>query len=329
MREAGGMIDGLDWHHYIWSHGSATQFGEREWFAAMQAAVRTESILMKHAEIMDRHDPQKRVALIVGEWGIWHNVEPGTNPGFLYQQNTMRDALVAAVSLNIFNRHADRVRMAMIAQAVNVLQAMILTRGDEMIPTPTYHVFDLYKVHHDATLLPLAFEGDTGRYEYQGKSLPAVSASASRDREGKIHVTFANVDPNKTRTVMAELRGVAVASVTGLVLTAGAMNAHNTFEKPDAVKPAVFQGAKLSGSTLLVALPAKSVVALELTPQPAVAASGTGVGGGGGGRGRELVLEFKSPSGSIKDKNGTGTGFTTRLRGSGANLAANAAASTA
>ncbi len=322
MREAGRFIDGLDWHHYIWSHGSATEFGEREWFAALQGAVRTESILVKHAEIMDRSDPEKRVWLIVGEWGMWHNVEPGTNPGFLYQQNTLRDALVAAVSLNIFARHADRVRMANIAQAVNVLQAMILTRGDQMILTPTYHVFDLYSVHQDATLLPMTL--DAGPYEFEGQGIPAVSAAASRDKQGRVHLTLANLDPNRPRTVSTDVQGMEVAGVSGRILTAGTMNAHNTFEQPNAVTTAPFTGAKLSGRTLTIDLPPKSVIMLELSPKPTLAEARTRGGSTAPARpGKELRLDFRSSAGTIKDSSGRGTGFTTRLPGAGGNLRPN------
>jgi len=269
MRDAGRMIDGLDLHYYTvagsWSKkGSATDFTEREWFAALEKALHVEELITRHAAIMDRYDPQKRVALVVGEWGMWHDVEPGTNPGFLYQQNTLRDALVASVSLDVFNRHADRVRMANIAQTINVLQAMILTQGERMILTPTYHVFELYTVHHDATLLPISLAGEGGRYEYEGRSIPAVSASASRDREGRIHVTLTNLDPNHTRTVSAELRGAHVSRASGRVLTAAAMNAHNTFEQPNTVQPEPFNAVRVSGERLSVELPPKSVVLLEL-----------------------------------------------------------------
>jgi alpha-L-arabinofuranosidase len=269
MREASRQIDGLDLHYYTvvgpWENkGSATAFGEREWFVAMQRALRIDELITRHAAIMDRYDPQKRVALIVGEWGMWHDVEPGTNPGFLYQQNTLRDAVVAALHLNIFNNHADRVRGANIAQTINVLQAMVLTRGKEMILTPTYHVFEFYTVHHDATLLPISLTAGGGTYGFEGQSVPAVSASASRDSVGRIHITLANLDPNRARTLETELRGARVTGVTGRVLTAAAMNAHNTFERPTAVQPAAFRGARLSGSTLTIDLPAKSVVVLEL-----------------------------------------------------------------
>jgi alpha-N-arabinofuranosidase len=221
-----------------------------------------DELITRHSAIMDQYDPQKRVALIVGEWGMWHDVEPGTNPGFLYQQNTLRDAVVAGLHLNIFNNHADRVRMANIAQTINVLQAMILTRDEQMILTPTYHVFDLYKVHQDAVLLPVTL--DEGTYEHEGDEVAAVSASASRDAEGRVHVTLVNMDPNQARTITTEIRGQTVAGVTGRILTADAMNAHNTFEQPNAVQPRDFTGARLSGGTLTVELPARSVVLLEL-----------------------------------------------------------------
>jgi alpha-N-arabinofuranosidase len=211
---------------------------------------------------MDRFDPRKRVALIVDEWGAWHNVEPGTNPGFLYQQNTLRDALVAGVTLNIFNRHCSRVRMANIAQTVNVLQAMILTDKAQMLLTPTYHVFEMYSVHHDATLLPADLNCDD--YRSGQDAIPALSASASRDRSGKIHVTLCNLSPNAQEEVNCELQGTRASAVSGRVLTAAAMQAHNTFESPEAVKPSEFHGAKVTNNGFTATLPAKSVVVLEL-----------------------------------------------------------------
>jgi alpha-N-arabinofuranosidase len=267
MRQAGGMIDGLDLHYYTvvgpWAKkGSATDFGEREWFVALQKALRMEELITRHAGIMDQFDPRKRIALIVGEWGMWHDVEPGTNPGFLYQQNTLRDALVAAVTLDIFNHHAGRVRMANIAQTVNVLQSVILTHGDSMLLTPTYHVFDLYTVHHDAVLLPSPLSD--ARYEFDGASVPAISATASRDALGRIHVTLSNLDPRNGRVVDIQLRGARVSRLSGRILTAASMTAYNTFDNPSAVQPAPFTGARRAGETLRVALPPKCVVMLEL-----------------------------------------------------------------
>jgi alpha-N-arabinofuranosidase len=268
MREAGPMIDGIDVHHYTingsWEtqKGPAVEFNEAEWFELMQRALQTDDIVRGHAAVLDRYDPDGRVWLIVGEWGTWHQPAPGTNPGFLYQQNTLRDAIVAALSLNIFNAHADRVKMANIAQTVNVLQAMILTREDEMILTPTYHVFDFYTVHHDATLLPLTL--DRGTYTFEGESIPAVSASASRDAEGRVHLTLANLDPHHEHPIVASIRGLDATSVSGRILTADAMNAHNTFETPETIVPASFDGAHLSGEDLTIDLPAKSVVVLTL-----------------------------------------------------------------
>jgi alpha-N-arabinofuranosidase len=211
---------------------------------------------------MDRYDPEKRVGLLVDEWGTWHDVEPGTNPGFLYQQNSLRDALVAGVTLNIFNAHCDRVVMANIAQTINVLQAMILTEGDQMVLTPTYHVFEMYKVHQDATLLPVDL--NCASYEHGDESIPAINASASRDDSGEVHLSLCNLDPGRAANVSCELRGMSATGVTGRVLTAEAINAHNTFDRPDAVAPVAFDGATLSGNTLSLELPAKSVVVLEI-----------------------------------------------------------------
>ena len=267
MRKAGRMIDGLDFHYYTvvgtWAHkGRATEFTEQEWFTAMQRALRIDTLITRHSTIMDEYDPAKRVWLIVGEWGMWHDPEPGSTPGFLYQQNALRDAVVAGLELNIFNSHADRVRMANIAQTINVLQSMILTKGDSMTVTPTYWVFDMYKVHQDATLLPLNIKSDA--YTFEDQSVPAVSASASKDKEGRIHISLVNLDPNRGRTVQVDVRGQQVSSVSGRALTAPTMQAHNTFAQPNAVHPVDFQGARLSGGMLTLDMPSKSVVVVEL-----------------------------------------------------------------
>jgi alpha-N-arabinofuranosidase len=267
MRDAGRFIDGIDLHHYLltgtWAvKGKATQFSEAEWAELLGKASGFDDLLTQQSAVMDRYDPRKRVWLIVGEWGTWHQIEPGTNPGFLFQQNSLRDALVAAVSLDAFNKHADRVRMANIAQMVNVLQSVLLTQGNKLVLTPTYHVYEMYTVHHSAVLLPSVFQG--GTYSNGNYTMPAISGTASRDSANRIHITLTNVDPNQARTVNVSLRGARVSMVTGRVLTAGQMTAYNSFDTPDVVKPVVFNGAKISGDTITVILPAKSLVVLEL-----------------------------------------------------------------
>jgi alpha-N-arabinofuranosidase len=221
-----------------------------------------EELVTKHSAIMDKYDPAKRVGLVIDEWGTWYDVEPGTNPGFLYQQNTLRDAIVAGLNFNIFHRHADRVFGTNIAQMVNVLQAMILTDGPRMVRTPTYWVFEMFKVHQGATSLPVDLQAPD--YQSGTEAIPAVSASASRDAAGVVHLSLANANPNQPVTVTGKLSGLAAKSVSGRVLTAAAMNAHNTFDAPDAVRPQAFDGAVLAGGALTVTLPAKSVVVLEL-----------------------------------------------------------------
>ena len=268
MREAGRNIEGVDLHHYTlagsWAvKGPATGFSEAQWFRSMRNAIAVDEMITRHSAIMDKYDPRKRVALIVGEWGTWHDPEPGSRPGFLYQQNTIRDALVASASLDIFNKHADRVRGANIAQMVTVLQAMILTKGNQMVLTPTYHVFEFYTVHHDAVLLPISVTRG-GFYSVGIDSIPAVSASASRDRAGVTHVTMSNLDPKETRTVTVDVRGASFTSATGRILTGATMGEYNTFERPEAVKPASFSGARVANGQLTVTLPAHSVVVLEL-----------------------------------------------------------------
>lgn len=268
MREATPMLGGLSLHYY--THvgprplsRSATEFGEAEWFSVLRNTLRMDELLTKHGEIMDRFDPQRRVSLVVDEWGTWYDVEPGTNPGFLYQQNTLRDALVAALNFHIFHSHCDRVRMANIAQTVNVLQAMVLTDGSRMIFTPTYHVFEMYKVHQNATRLPVELE--SARYEFGAEGIPAVSASASVDAEGVVHLSLCNCHPQAAVDVECELRGRTAEQVSGRVLTAPAMNAHNAFDAPQAVSPVDFQGMeRRGGSALRVQLPPMSVVVLEV-----------------------------------------------------------------
>jgi alpha-N-arabinofuranosidase len=268
MKNVGSRMQGLSLHYYTiptgnWGKkGSATQFDENEYFETIRRTLFMEELLTKHSTIMDRYDPQKRVGLITDEWGIWTDVEPGTNPGFLYQQNTLRDAILAGVNLNIFNAHADRVQMANIAQTVNVLQAVILTDGEKMLLTPTYWVYYLYRVHQDATLLPVSLS--CNKYDLNGRKLDAVSVSASKDASGKIHITLVNIDPNKEQTVETDLRGVSVKSVSGQALTSAALTDHNTFDKPNVASVKDFKGAKLSKGTLTVTLPAKSVVMLEI-----------------------------------------------------------------
>ena len=267
MKMASGQLDALSLHYYTipgaWPpRASSTQFDETGWANTLAEALRIDELITRHSAIMDKYDPAKRIWLAVDEWGTWYADDPGTHPGFLRQQNTLRDALVASIHLDIFARHADRVKMTAIAQMVNVLQAMILTDGSKMALTPTYHVFEMYKPWQDATVLPISI--DTPWYHKDKWSMPAVSGSAVRGKDGKVHVGLSNLDPNQPNSVTVKLDGLNAANVTGRILTASAINAHNTFDAPDTVKPVAFTGAQVSGGTLSVTLPPKSVVVLEL-----------------------------------------------------------------
>jgi alpha-L-arabinofuranosidase len=268
MSQAATHMDGLSLHYYTlptgdWNHkGSATEFGEKDWHATLVRTLRMEEFVEKHGAIMDKYDPQKRVGLMVDEWGTWYDTAPGRDMGALYQQNTLRDAVVAGINLNIFNNHSDRVKMANIAQMVNVLQAMILTDKERMVLTPTYHVFRMYRVHQGATLIPTELSAPA--YRVGEASVPSLNVSASRDGEGRLHLSIVNLDPNRAAEVTTTVAGAAVRSVGGEVLTATAVNALNTFDRPDAVRPTVFNGYKLEGSRLTLSIPPKSVVMLEL-----------------------------------------------------------------
>jgi alpha-N-arabinofuranosidase len=268
MSRAGRQMHGLSVHYYTlptgdWrKKGSATQFGEAEWHSTLVRTLRMEELIRKHGDIMDKHDPEKRVGMIVDEWGTWYDVEPGTNPGFLYQQSSIRDAVVAGINLNIFQQHADRVKMANIAQTLNVLQAVILTDKEKMILTPTYHVFEMYKVHQGATLIPL--ELTAPEYRVGQAVVPTLNASASRDKAGKLHVSIVNLDPNRAAQVSMRVTGATDKNITGRVLTAPAINTINTFDNPDAVRPAPFTGIQAVGDQVMLNLPSKSVVVLEI-----------------------------------------------------------------
>ncbi|HJQ24997.1 MAG TPA: alpha-N-arabinofuranosidase [Blastocatellia bacterium] len=268
MAQAARFMNGLSLHYYTlptgnWGHkGSATNFDEKEWHATLVRTLRMEEFINKHSAIMDKYDPQKRVGLMVDEWGTWYDPEPGKNLGALYQQNTLRDAVVAGINLNIFNQHADRVKMANIAQMINVLQAMVLTDKEKMVLTPTYYVFKMYKVHQGATLIPI--ELTAPEYKVDQASVPSLSASASRDQEGRLHLSIVNLDPNHSAEIATRIAGATISNVTGEVLTASAMNAMNTFDNPNAIKPAAFSGYRVQNDQVMLSIPPKSVVVVEL-----------------------------------------------------------------
>ena len=211
---------------------------------------------------MDKYDPQKKIALVVDEWGGWYDVEQGTNPGFLFQQNTMRDAMIAGVTLNIFNNHCERVRMANLAQTINVLQAVILTDKEKIILTPTYYVMEMYNVHQGATLIPLTII--SSNYIMGSDTLPAVSASASKDKSGLMHISLVNINASETQEITITLVNTAYKKVSGKILTSAHIQDHNTFDNPGNIKPSAFTGMQLQHETLKVKLPPASVVVLEL-----------------------------------------------------------------
>lgn len=260
------LLQGLALHHYAvidWKRkGPSTMYTEEQYFKTMKSAWFMEELIQKHSAIMDKYDPEKKVALIVDEWGGWYEVEPETNPGFLYQQNTMRDAMIAGMTLNIFNNHAERVKMANLAQTVNVLQAVILTEGDKMLLTPTYHVLEMYKVHQDAKLIPLTVNSND--YSYENERIPAVSASASTSKEGKTHLSLVNIDDKNAQEISVQLGDKAYSSVNGRLLTSEKLRDFNSFEDADYIKPVAFNDAQLDKQHIKVKLPPFSVVVLEL-----------------------------------------------------------------
>jgi alpha-N-arabinofuranosidase len=259
------LIEGVALHSYSFvkweKKGSSTKFNEEQYFATMQTALKMEELVTKHSDIMDKYDPENKVALIVDEWGGWYDVEEGTNPGFLYQQNTMRDAMIAGTTLNIFNNHSKRVKMANLAQTVNVLQAVILTENEKMLLTPTYHVMKMYTVHHDAQLLPMTINSPS--YTHNDETLPALSASASKDKNGLIHISLVNIDSKKEHKIEIDMQELGIKNVTGTILASPKLQDHNTFDNPSKIKPAVFKGFETKKGKLEITIPAFSVVVLE------------------------------------------------------------------
>jgi alpha-N-arabinofuranosidase len=259
-------IEGVSLHGYSipnsWEKkGPSIGFGEDEYAKGIKATLKMKEWVARQTAIMDKYDPGKKVGLYVDEWGIWTDPDPGTNPGFLQQQNTLRDAIIAALNLNIFMRNADRIRGANIAQMVNVLQAMILTDGPKMLLTPTYHVYRMYVPFQDATAVPVSF--DAGTYAFADIRLPQVDAVAAKGADGKLWLALANVDPNRSVRLVPSLDGATPRTAAGEILTAATLDAHNTFDNPKQLTPHPFKG-RAAGGHLILDLPPKSVAVVEI-----------------------------------------------------------------
>ena len=263
-----GFMDGLSLHYYThpggWENkGSATDFDEKMWYQTMKKTWYMEELIRRHGAIMDQYDPEKKVGMIIDEWGTWYDVEPGTNPGFLYQQNTMRDALVAGINLNIFNKHSDRIQMANLAQMVNVLQAVLLTEGEKMIKTPTYHVFDMYKYHQDAMLLDSNIEVEEVGLE-DHNMVPNLSESVSIDEQNIMHITVTNLDLEKSYPIDTTILGSHAKEIKGEIVT-GQMGDKNTFENPEEVKVESFNEVTETKEGIQFTIPACSVLHLAVS----------------------------------------------------------------
>jgi alpha-N-arabinofuranosidase len=258
-------MNGLSMHSYTvvkWPPSYASVgFGETEYAQILKSTLEMNDLIAKHSAIMDKYDPQKKVALVVDEWGGWYAPLPGSTPGFLVQQNSLRDAILAALNLNIFAQHADRVRMANIAQMINVLQAMILTDKEKMVLTPTYYVYEMYVPFQGATFVPVTF--DAGTYTHDGISLPRVDAIAAKDKAGKLWLAITNVDPNQSAELEVSLAGINAKSAAGETLTAPKVDSVNTFDAPNTVVPKPIS-AKAQDGKLTLELAPKSVTVIAV-----------------------------------------------------------------
>ena len=267
LPEFHGLMDGLSLHYYVhpegWEKkGSATEFDDATWYKTLAKALYIETLINNHGSIMDQYDPDKKIGMIVDEWGCWFTVEPGTNPGFLYQQNTMRDALVAGISLNIFNKHSDRVKMANIAQMINVLQSVILTDSEKMLLTPTYHVFHMYQYHQNATRLDSFVEADMIGEE-KGYMVPDLQESVSKDSEGVITVTLTNLSVKDSIVIDMIFTEFSPKVIKGELLEAGTHD-YNTFEKPQTVQREEYSGFTIQDNHVSFTIPAHSVILIRV-----------------------------------------------------------------
>lgn len=272
MKNIGGRMNGLSLHYYTvlgWngSKGSATHFNKDDFYWTMGKCLGIEEVLKKHISIMDQYDPKKNVSLMVDEWGTWWDEEPGTIHGHLFQQNTMRDALVASLTLDVFHKYTDRIMMTNIAQVVNVLQSMILTKDDKMVLTPTYYAFDLYKVFQGAKELPIQLTCENRQVHSErgtDRTVPMISSTAAIDTKGNLQIALSNVDLDNTKEVTVALSNMKAKSVTGKILTSKQIDDYNSFDNPNVVKIEAFKGAKITKDGLKINLPAKSIVVLEV-----------------------------------------------------------------
>ena len=271
MNNVDNRMNGLSLHYYTvtgWngSKGSATKFSNDDYYWTLGKCLEIEDVIKKHSAIMDEKDPKQHIGLLVDEWGTWWDEEPGTIKGHLFQQNTMRDAFVAALSLNVFHRHSDRVRMANIAQIANVLQSMILTDTNgkgHMVLTPTYHVFRMYQPFQDATYLPLDVKCDSMKVR-DNRTIPMVSASAAKTKDGNMVISLANVSLDKAQNIDIDIENAGIKNINGEILTSKNIGDYNDFNNPDVVKPVPFKDVKVKKNTLKVKIPAKSIVVLNI-----------------------------------------------------------------
>lgn len=266
MKNVGTKVEGVSLHYYTlpgnWDKkGSATDFGEEAWFTVLRKTMLMEDFIEDHIAVMDKYDKEKKVSLMVDEWGTWYDSQSNVKGDILFQQNTLRDAMVAAINLNIFNNHADRVKMANIAQVVNVLQAMILTRDNEIVLTPSYYVFKMFREHQDATLIPLTVQ--CNNYQFNNESISSINASASTRKDGKICITLVNIDPNQSQIIQLEnLLNSKKKKVKGEILTSIAINDFNDFGKPEKIKPMPFHDFELNSNQMILQMPPKSIIKL-------------------------------------------------------------------
>ena len=268
MEKVKHNADCIALHYYTvvgdnWENkGSATEFNTNEYYRAVCKAYKMEELIRNHLAVMDAVNPQRWVQLIIDEWGTWYDVEPGTNPGFLYQQNSMRDALIAGINLNLFNNHSERVRMANLAQAINVLQSLVLTDNEKMILTPTYYIFKMYKVHHDANWLQSTVT--CSDYAFGDKTIPSISVSSSKDANGKVHVSITNIDPHNAISTSVFLNGIDVANASGQIITSSNYTDCNTFDNPNKIGIKPFNDFKVSKGSIVLNMPPLSVITIEI-----------------------------------------------------------------
>jgi len=271
-------IYGMALHHYAWNlsrgktqdwdagKGDALKFENVDWFELLREGERMEGLITGHWQVMSEFDREHRIKLIVDEWGPWYRPGSEMTPGDALEQTpTLRDAIFSGMTVDIFNRHPEKVAMANCAQLVNCLNSLYLAHEDKFVITPVGRVFELYASHQGGESLRTVFSAPNLHYDRDGKSTLYWGMKGSASVHGKeLTITAVNPSPSETRLTEIGLHGATANSASMSFITHSDIHAHNTFQQRDVVVPQT-KTLTLNAGGLVVELPPASVIALKIT----------------------------------------------------------------